>query len=64
MKYRELTRKLRQNGCEFLRYGKGSHTIWINPETGGKTTIPDWGSRDLSTGTLHKILRDLEVDIS
>lgn len=34
MKYAELTRKLRRLGCEFTRYGAGSHEIWRNPATG------------------------------
>ena len=64
MTYRKLTRQLKQLGCQFVRQGKGSHTIWINPENGKKTTIPDWGSQDLSKGTLQKILKDLGVSLS
>jgi predicted RNA binding protein YcfA (HicA-like mRNA interferase family) len=31
MKYRELTKKLRKLGCEFVRQALGSHEIWWNP---------------------------------
>ena len=47
MRYRELTRKLRNCGCEFDRQAKGSHEIWINPiEVPKGTTVQDWGARD------------------
>ena len=29
--YRQLTRILRDNGCSFVRHGKGSHEIWFSP---------------------------------
>ncbi len=61
MKYRELTKRLRELGCEFVRNGAGSHRIWWNPANDRYTTIPDWGSQDLKTGTLRRILADLGV---
>ena len=64
MTYRELTRKLRALGCEFDRQSRGSHEIWRNPAMGGRTTIPNWGGRDLRTGTIRAIVRDLRVDTS
>lgn len=30
---------LRQNGCYFLRHGKGDHDIWCNPANGLQTTV-------------------------
>ena len=59
MKYRELVKRLRQLGCEFVRNASGSHRIWWNPGNGQYTTIPDWGSKDLKTGTLRSVLADL-----
>ena len=59
MRYRELTRKLRRLGCELDRQAKGDHEIWIRSSTRARTTIPNWGSRDLRQGTLRAILRDL-----
>ena len=37
---RELRRLLRENGCSFVRAGKGSHEIWSNPKTGKSVTVP------------------------
>lgn len=62
MTHRELTRKLRLLGCEFDRQARGSHEIRRNLVTGGRTTIPNWGGRDLRTGTIRVILRDLGLD--
>ena len=61
MRYRELTRRLRRLGCELDRRARGDHEIWIRPSTGGRTTIPNWGNRDLKIGTVSTILRDLGV---
>lgn len=61
MNYRELTRRLRGLGCELDRKAKGDHEIWINPSTHARTTIPNWGNKDLKPGTLHGILRDLGI---
>ena len=61
MNYRELTRKLRRLECEFDRSAKGDHEIWINTATRSRTTIPNWGGRDLKAGTISSILRDLGI---
>ncbi|MBC8466844.1 MAG: type II toxin-antitoxin system HicA family toxin [Deltaproteobacteria bacterium] len=63
MNYRELTKKLRLNGChEISRRGSGSHRKWFNPATDRATTIPDWGGKDLKVGTISAILRQLGID--
>ena len=59
MTYRELTRKLRRLGCQFDRQGRGDHEVWINVDSTARTTIPNWGVRDLRPGTIGAILRDL-----
>jgi len=59
--YRELTRKLRRLDCALDRYAKGSHEIWMHLRTGARTTIANWGSKDLSPGTISRILRDLGI---
>ncbi len=64
MTYRELARKLRALGCEFDRQSRGSHEIWRNPVSGARTTIPNWGGKDLRAGTIGAIVRDLGVDRS
>ncbi len=62
MTYRDLARKLRALGCEFDRQSRGSHEIWRNPANGARTTVPNWGGKDLRTGTIRAIVRDLRVD--
>jgi predicted RNase H-like HicB family nuclease len=47
--------------CEEGRQAKGSHRYWLNPETNQVTTIPDWGSRDLASGTVRAIIRQLGI---
>jgi len=61
MKYREVSKRLRELGCEYVRPGSGSHHIWWNPALQQYTTIPDWGNKDIKPGTLRRILRDLGV---
>lgn len=39
MKRRDLLRHLRQHGCQLVREG-GAHSIWENPATGRRTSIP------------------------
>lgn len=62
MKYAELTRKLRRLGCEFTRYGAGSHEIWRNPATGTQSPVPYHRSKDIGPQLLSRILRQLEID--
>ncbi len=62
MTYRELVRKLKRLGCAFDRQAGGSHEIWINLDNNRETTIPRHGNRDLATGTVHGIRRDLGID--
>ena len=61
MTYRELTRKLEALRCFYRRQGQGSHELWQNRSNGRITSIPRHGNRDLRTGTLHKIRRDLGI---
>ena len=58
MTYREVAAKLRWLGCEEVRR-RGSHRRWVNPATGGRTTLPDWGPRDLKVGTLRAAVHAL-----
>ena len=41
---RELKRILRENGCQFVRNGKGDHEIWFSPITNLNFTV-DAGTR-------------------
>ena len=61
MKYRELTKKLRKLGCEFLRQAPGSHEICWNPANRRFTSIPRHTGKDLPKGTVRAILRHLGI---
>jgi predicted RNA binding protein YcfA (HicA-like mRNA interferase family) len=62
MKYAELTRKLRRLGCDFTRYGAGSHEIWRNSNNGKQASIPYHRSKDIGVQLLSRILRELGID--
>ncbi len=63
MNYREVSRKLLNLDCQELpRKGGGSHRKWWNPSTQQATVVPDWGSRDLKTGTLRAVVKQLGLD--
>lgn len=60
MIYRCITKKLINLGCYALaRKGGGTHRKWHNPATNLTTVVPDQGSRDLPTGTVRGIVRQL-----
>jgi hypothetical protein len=44
---RELKKVLRENGCRFVRKGRGDHEIWFSPITGIHFTV------DLGTKSRH-----------
>jgi predicted RNA binding protein YcfA (HicA-like mRNA interferase family) len=50
--YREAAVKLRRLGYEEVRR-RGSHRRWVNPATGGRTTLPDCKARHNILG-LHR----------
>jgi mRNA interferase HicA len=63
MRYRDAARKLEKLGCQELpRRGSGSHRKWFNPQTDRIAPLPDWGGKDLKTGTLRAVVRQLGVD--
>jgi len=63
MKYREAARRLKALGCqELLRRSSGSHRTWYNPATDRIASLPDWGPKDLKSGTLRAVVRQLGLD--
>lgn len=63
MTYRTAARKFVSLGChEIPRKGGGSHRKWHNPVKNQSTILPDWGSRDLKTGTLRSAVKQLGID--
>ena len=60
MRYREVDRKLRRLGChEVPRSGGGSHRKWTDAAGDRSTVVPDWGGRDLKSGTVRAAVRQL-----
>ncbi|MDR0196703.1 MAG: type II toxin-antitoxin system HicA family toxin [Oscillospiraceae bacterium] len=58
MKASELTRLAKKNGCRIKRHG-AEHDIWINPKTGNTARIPRHQNKEVATGTVQNIMRDL-----
>ena len=50
----ELLRLLRDNGCSFVRHGKGDHDIWHSPISGINFTVDN---KILSRHTANGVLR-------
>ena len=61
MRYKELAKKLRRLGCELDKQSRGSHEIWRSRLRGTRATVPNWGSKDLTKGTLSAIRRHLSI---
>ena len=63
MTYREVTRRLVALGCEErVRRGRGHTGSRFNPRSQRGTVVPDWGSRDLKTGTIRNVVSQLGLD--
>jgi predicted RNA binding protein YcfA (HicA-like mRNA interferase family) len=67
MRYRDVAKKLRKLGCletGTSRKSGGSHRKWYNANHSPivVVSVPDWQSRDLKTGTLRSIVKDLGFD--
>ena len=60
MRFSELERILRENGCIIYREG-ANHTIWQNPITGKKFPVPRHKQKEVTDGTLRSILRDAGI---
>lgn len=58
MRLNALLRHLRRHGCQLLREG-GSHSIWFNPETGGRDAVPRHSEIDDTVA--RRICRTLSI---
>lgn len=58
MKYNELHRLLRKNGCYEAGKELFGHPAWYSPKTGKYFATSHHGKADVKPGTLKKILRD------
>ena len=52
--YRPLTKILKENGCHYVRPGKGSHEIWYSPISKRTFTVP----RAKRAATANDVLKD------
>ena len=57
--YRTLVKKLRKMGFREFRKGKGSHVLWVRDEDKTVLPVPFHGSKDIRTGTLQQICREV-----
>ena len=57
IKYSELEKMLRKNGCIVYKEGAG-HTIWYSPITKKYFPVGRHKTEDVKAGTLNSILRD------
>lgn len=55
----DVVRRLLALGCRKVRQ-KGSHVRFVSPCGKCHTTVPLHGNRDIATGTLRAIERDME----
>jgi predicted RNA binding protein YcfA (HicA-like mRNA interferase family) len=60
MKRRTLLGHLQEHGCHWLREG-GSHSVWVNPQTGRRETIPR--HNEIKKHLAKSICRNLSVPI-
>ena len=56
MKYSELKKLLRKEGCRFDHHGK-RHDMWYSPKTGQTFPVGRHDSEDVKPGTLDNILK-------
>ena len=59
MKRLDLEKKLRMTGCYLKREG-GSHSLWLNPDTGVVEAIPR--HKEIKEPLARKILKSLGAD--
>ena len=57
MKYRELERIVKANGCYDTKRQQAGHPLWYCPKTGKEFQMSNHRSEEVATGTLKKILR-------
>ncbi len=50
---------LKEHGCAFLRYGKGDHEIWFNPENGISVAVD---GKIKSRHTANAIMKEIGID--
>jgi len=62
MKYSELKKILKKNGC-YLKSEGANHEIWHSPITGTAFTVGRHNTQDVKKGTLNGILKQSGIKI-
>ncbi|MDR1553362.1 MAG: type II toxin-antitoxin system HicA family toxin [Prevotellaceae bacterium] len=62
MKYSELEKKLKKQGCYWVKNGK-RHPIWYSPKTGLNFELSYHGNEEVKIGTLKGILKAAGVKV-
>ena len=62
MKYSEVERKLKKEGCNWFRNGK-RHPIWHSPITGEYFELSYHSSQEVKPGTLKSISKSSGVKL-
>jgi len=60
MKFSELKKLLKKNGCKMDHPGK-AHDIWYSPKTGAYFPVGRHDSQEVAPGTLSSILKDAGI---
>ncbi|MGV4460726.1 type II toxin-antitoxin system HicA family toxin [Ornithobacterium rhinotracheale] len=61
MKYSELEKKLKKNGCYDTGKQINGHPVWFSPITKKKFKMSNHKSQEVKTGTLQSILKSAGV---
>ena len=61
MKYGELKRLLKKNGCRLVEEGK-NHELWLAPKTESIFPVGRHNSQEVKNGTLHAILKQAGLE--
>lgn len=56
---KKVRQVLKDNGCIFVRHGKGDHDIWMNPANGKRTSVD---GRIKSRAIANVIMKQLGID--
>ena len=62
MKFSELKKILKKNGCYFVKEGK-NHEIWYSPTTNKEFTVGRHNTEDVKKGTLSGILKQAGIKL-
>ena len=61
MKYNELERLLKKNGCYFVGETQNGHPLWFSPITHKTFKFSHHGKQEVAKGTLAKIMKDAGI---